>query len=343
MERVQFQQEQMLAELKDLVDKDLFTKAETKEIMKKRTAFERALVRRVAKKADFLRYAAYEMNLEQLRRKRVERLRRFKADVGLWVQYIEVAKREGAHTLVGRVAARAIQMHPTVPALYVLAAGHELEGGSPSAARALLQRGLRLCGDSVELWREWVRMELGFIESLRRRWGVLGLEQKGKEREHEAGDGEEARAAILRGGIAKSVIASAAQALGTMELFDALIALLHTFPLTDGEGLADELLEQVYGLLRTTRPRDPLAARVLADRFLGKEVDVSGVQAANEEMIRLCGDGGEEMFGAYVSFAAALGNRVMDDSLRLYLVSSLRRLIAQYPNSVNLREGLLKF
>lgn len=41
--------------------------------MKKRTAFETALVRRVAKKADFLRYASYEMGLEQLRRKRVER------------------------------------------------------------------------------------------------------------------------------------------------------------------------------------------------------------------------------------------------------------------------------
>lgn len=42
--------------------------------MKKRTAFETALVRRVARKADFLRYAAYEMNLEALRKKRVARL-----------------------------------------------------------------------------------------------------------------------------------------------------------------------------------------------------------------------------------------------------------------------------
>jgi hypothetical protein len=89
----------MLAELKDLVQKGLFTavsfellrlispleitetysfvQAETKQIMKKRTAFETALVRRVAKKSDFVRYAAYEMGLEQLRRKRVERLRAY--------------------------------------------------------------------------------------------------------------------------------------------------------------------------------------------------------------------------------------------------------------------------
>jgi U3 small nucleolar RNA-associated protein 6 len=88
----------MLAELKDLVQKGLFTavsfyttqfpplsietaeiynfaQAETKQIMKKRTVFEMALVRRVAKKSDFVRYAAYEMSLEQLRRKRLERLR----------------------------------------------------------------------------------------------------------------------------------------------------------------------------------------------------------------------------------------------------------------------------
>ena len=42
--------------------------------MKKRTAFETTLVRRIAKKNDYLRYAAYEMSLEALRKKRVERL-----------------------------------------------------------------------------------------------------------------------------------------------------------------------------------------------------------------------------------------------------------------------------
>lgn len=42
--------------------------------MKKRTAFETTLVRRVARKADFLRYITYEMSLEQLRRKRIARL-----------------------------------------------------------------------------------------------------------------------------------------------------------------------------------------------------------------------------------------------------------------------------
>lgn len=42
--------------------------------MKRRTSYETALVRRVAKKGDFLRYISYEMGLEQLRRKRIERM-----------------------------------------------------------------------------------------------------------------------------------------------------------------------------------------------------------------------------------------------------------------------------
>lgn len=33
-------------------------------------------------------------------------LRKFKSDVGLWTQYIHVAKREGARALVGRITAR---------------------------------------------------------------------------------------------------------------------------------------------------------------------------------------------------------------------------------------------
>ena len=47
---------------------------EAKLIMKKRREFEMALVRRVARKCDFLRYAAYEMDLERLRRKRAEKI-----------------------------------------------------------------------------------------------------------------------------------------------------------------------------------------------------------------------------------------------------------------------------
>lgn len=33
-------------------------------------------------------------------------LKKFKADVGLWIQYIQLAKRQKARSLVGRITAR---------------------------------------------------------------------------------------------------------------------------------------------------------------------------------------------------------------------------------------------
>lgn len=96
------------------------------------------------------------------------------------------------------------------------------------------------------MWREYVRMELGFIESLRRRWDVLGIkvsqEAMGKgpkepakeiegdmdtegrvsgdreaEPEHmdvdrlDGDEGDSARKEIMEGAIVKSVISSAVE------------------------------------------------------------------------------------------------------------------------------------
>jgi U3 small nucleolar RNA-associated protein 6 len=122
---------------------------------------------------------------------------KFKSDVGLWVQYIEVAKREKADALVGRIIARwvlicrqhvvaycgdrALQLHPQESGLYIMGAAHELDQMSATGARTLLQRGIRINGDSMDLWKEYVKMEMGFIERLRRRWEVLGVEIEDEE------------------------------------------------------------------------------------------------------------------------------------------------------------------
>jgi U3 small nucleolar RNA-associated protein 6 len=251
--------------------------------VKKRTAFETALVRRIARKGDFLRYVAYEMQLEALRKRRLARLSvcapsrppgimadlraarraaqgprhglglcaRPPAVPDLRARAEEVRRGRRAlarvHTLrqargrararraphgkvrrhtpscvcapAERGAHRALQLHPNTPALYILAAAHELEHLSPAAARTLLQRGLRLNAESVPLWAEYVKMELGFAESLRRRWAVLGISTGGAA--GEAGreqvdtdldaqaEADLARQEILKGAIAKSAIASA--------------------------------------------------------------------------------------------------------------------------------------
>ncbi|THV06741.1 hypothetical protein K435DRAFT_743269 [Dendrothele bispora CBS 962.96] len=287
MERVQFEQEQMLDELKDLVEKKLFTVKETKQILKQRTQYEAALVRRVAKKADFLRYAQYEMSLEQLRRKRAERLKiksspqtisdyalvrrqfniferalkRFKSDVGLWIEYISLAKKEGARTLVGRITARALQLHPNVPALYILAASHELDHLSPSSARSLLQRGIRMNGESVEMWREYVKMELGFMESMRRRWETLGI------------SGESSAQEVMAGAVVTAVISKAVQALDNKQLVLELDELITSFPMPDR--VRQSLLQHLY------RQAPVHAARLIVER----SPNVEGVAQAHELIV----------------------------------------------------------
>ncbi|KAK7035217.1 U3 snoRNP protein [Paramarasmius palmivorus] len=392
MERVQFQQEQMLDELKDLVEKKLFTVKETKQIIKQRTAFENALIRRVAKKADFLRYAQYEMNLELLRRKRLERakvppgpatvsdyalvrrqfhiferaLKRFKSDVGLWTQYIQVAQKEGARSLVGRITARALQLHPNVPSLYIIAAQHELSHLSPSTARSLLQRGIRMNPESIEIWREYVKMELGFIESLRRRWDVLGIKNgKGKEKErlldiNDGSDAEDitmleegpsldegiaARQEILDGVIVKTVISSAVQALPKIELFESLNGLINEYP--SPTELRESLLTHLDGLLRATMPEHPQAIRILSTRLLrpglvGERL-IEGVKGANTMMLSSAKNSGkEETLQVYSYFVMDQCHSLIDDDLKLYLVSSLKALIHTHRTSPSLLSTHIK-
>jgi U3 small nucleolar RNA-associated protein 6 len=93
------------------------------------------------------------------------------------------------------------------------------------AARVLLQRGLRLNADCVDMWREYVRLELGFVEALRRRWDVLGIslgddddpspdrETQGElvDRAEEEAMGDTARRAIMDGAIVRQAIDGAAK------------------------------------------------------------------------------------------------------------------------------------
>jgi len=252
-----------------------------------------------------------------------------------WIQYIKLAQREGARTLVGRICARAIQLHPGTPSLYILAASHELKiGHSPSAARVLLQRGVRMNKDSVEMWREWVRLEMGFIESLRRRWEVLGImegpstisaggrtREKGEgsgstqdicsedkdvegqtefeklaERGTDAGAG--ARKEIMNGAIVKTVISSAAEALPTMALFEELERVVEEHPAETG--LRTNVLGHLYDVVRSNLPGDARAGKMLAGRYVkGVTTDFCCSEAV--EAVRLA----NEEFLASVSAGGA--------------------------------------
>ncbi|RKP26415.1 U3 small nucleolar RNA-associated protein 6-domain-containing protein [Syncephalis pseudoplumigaleata] len=197
--------EDMVPELEDLEERNVISKSERVSIIKRRTRFEYAIKRRQPHKLDFLRYIEYEDNLDKLIRERRSRLElkggkagklsrgdysgqqrvckiyeravnRFHGDVKLWLQYVEYLKQKKATRVLSKTLARALQLHPTKPMLWIYAAAWEFEdNGSIVAARAMMQRGLRFNADSKELWVEYFRLELAYMEMIRRRRIVLGI------------------------------------------------------------------------------------------------------------------------------------------------------------------------
>lgn len=135
------------------------------------------------------------MNLDSLRRRRVKRLgvkvlnhagqrriffilergtKKFPGDLGLWMQYLNFAKKQKANKKVQGILTRVVRLHPTKAEVWVLAAGWAVEGGDVQEARGLLQRGVRFCGGQGGIWVEWGRVEMGWIGKIARRREILG-------------------------------------------------------------------------------------------------------------------------------------------------------------------------
>lgn len=329
MERVHFEQEHFLSDLKQLVQKEILTPKEAKTVLHRRSELERALVRRVPHKSDFLRYIDYERSLDKLCRIRATKtntkaphtrqfhiferaLKKFKDDVGLWIQYIQLAENHGARSLVSRISARAIQLHPTYAPFYILAAAHELENGSPAAARTLLQRGIRLNETSIDLWREYVKMELVFVENLRRRWAVLGIPDT---------DNSE----VLDGAIVRSVMDNAFKGRSTLS-FDVLPLTKEAIPTLDlfhalEPVLADSpLASHLHALLdKFLLPHSSDALRIFLARTVRHDMDqlelVDAMKLASDKMVYCVAHGGPEISNVVSEFIEEWLASEMDASL----------------------------
>lgn len=199
-----------------------------------------------------------------------------------------------------------------------------------------------------------MRMELGFIESLRRRWDVLGIDEKGKKKavdddpserimghggeaqdismedDLDAYEGDEGRAArlqIMDGGIVKSVISSAALAIPKIALFESLKDLISSYP--SPKKLCQSLLAHLYEVLNHTLPKHPQAILLLASRFLESQGEefVEGLRLANEELLTRVKDNDQEAFlEVYANFIEGWFLKLVDDDL-VRLMASLTSLI----------------
>lgn len=203
--RTRFLLEQSVVELDDLQNKGLFDRKEITMIMRRRTDFEHRIQGRGGTPRDFLKYAEFEINLENLRLKRFRRLslaglvdvkpsisdwagfkrivfifdraiRKFPADLDIWTKYILFAKEKDAIKIVFRVYAKLLQMQPRNVDAWISAAKYEFESNANAkGARDLFQRALRLNPESEKLWLTYAQFELTYVSKLLARRKVMGL------------------------------------------------------------------------------------------------------------------------------------------------------------------------
>jgi len=171
---------------------------EISSIAAKRSDFEHLLNARGSQPSDYARYVEYEMNLDSLRRKRVKRkglkatahtgtrriffildrgTRKFHGDVGLWMQYLEFARKERANKKLVRILTDVLRMHPTKAELWIYAARYAMDVQADiEAARSYMQRGLRFCKNSKNMYLEYSRLEMQYIAKIAARRRILGLD-----------------------------------------------------------------------------------------------------------------------------------------------------------------------
>eukprot|EP00696_Hemimastix_kukwesjijk_P013348 gnl/Hemi2/26716_TR8982_c0_g1_i1.p1 gnl/Hemi2/26716_TR8982_c0_g1~~gnl/Hemi2/26716_TR8982_c0_g1_i1.p1 ORF type:complete len:568 (-),score=158.37 gnl/Hemi2/26716_TR8982_c0_g1_i1:47-1750(-) len=195
---VQKAMEQMLPELEDLQKKGIFSKPEIQAIIEKRRNFEYRVCGRMAAASDFLAHAKYEIALDAVRAKKRKKLdikkssisdhagqrrihfifaralRRLHADVSMWKAYLSYAIQAKSNNQLGRIFAKALQLHPNHASLWEMAATWELRGHhNIAAARSNLQRGLRVLKTSARLWHAYFKLELDYLAKLTARRAIM--------------------------------------------------------------------------------------------------------------------------------------------------------------------------
>ncbi|KAJ4291160.1 U3 snoRNP protein [Kalmusia sp. IMI 367209] len=196
-DKARFFLEQSAEELNELERKEIFSREEISSIAKKRSDFEHIVNARGVQPSDWLRYIEFEKNVDALRRKRIKRLgvryrgsgqrtiyslynrgtRKFSGDLALWMQYIEFARKDKAFKRLNEIFTQVVRLHPTKSELWIYAANYFMESQADiTDARSYMQRGLRFCKNSEQLWLEYAKLETIYIGKIAGRRKILGLD-----------------------------------------------------------------------------------------------------------------------------------------------------------------------
>ena len=203
-ELVQRNLELSLADLEPMETSGLCSQQEAIQIIQKRRNYEYKLLRKPPRKADYLSYIQYEVYLYLLFSKRknlhtdrskstpygkllysanrihilfTRLLRRFKADLRIWLQYADFCKRIRHYSRLSKCITKAVRLHPRCPGLWTLGAWTALTFDCDThAARVLLLSGLRVLPDNQHLWLELCRLEILHTYKIKKRKTMLKLD-----------------------------------------------------------------------------------------------------------------------------------------------------------------------
>jgi U3 small nucleolar RNA-associated protein 6 len=150
------------------------------------------------------------MNLESLRQKRIKRLgvknpghsgqrriffildrgtRKFKNDLGLWMQYIEYARSQKSTKKLSQIFTSVLRLHPAKPELWIYAARHAVDDNADmTSARSYMQRGLRFNKHEKLLWVEYAKLEMIYVAKILARQQILGLHEERAPKKHDTDD-----------------------------------------------------------------------------------------------------------------------------------------------------------
>ncbi|XP_069785730.1 U3 small nucleolar RNA-associated protein 6 homolog [Narcine bancroftii] len=281
-ELVQRALEEQLPVLEQLERAGLVSSAERRMVIKKITALEHKVHRRVLSKENFINYIQYEINFLELVKKRRVRtgyhfkkeeieyavvnwvhglfqraLSRWKGDIQLWLSHIAFCKKWNAKFKLSKVFSAMLAIHPDKPALWIMAAKWEMEDKlSSENARHLFLRALRFHPESQKLYQEYFRMELMHAEKIQKEKEIL---KKAKLELDDAAGPEE----IISGELARVVYKNAIQKIsGNVEFHLSFwnIAVLFQF--------AQKLQEEILSDLQSLNPHQTQTWDFMARREL---------------------------------------------------------------------------
>ncbi|KAM6474367.1 U3 small nucleolar RNA-associated protein 6 homolog [Liasis olivaceus] len=350
-ERIEQRVEDRIPELEQLERVGLFTRKEVRAVIKKVSALEYKIQRRVLHKKDFISYIQYEINLLELIKTRrlrigysfkkeeieysiVRRIHgifkrattKWKEDLQLWLSHVAFCKKWNKKIQLSKVFSSMLALHPNKPALWIMAAKWEMEDRlSSESARQLFLRALRFHPESPKLYQEYFRMELMHAEKQRKEKKEF---EQAKIDLGEFSFSED----ILNAELARIVYRNAVQKIKGAEFALSLLSIAKLFDFT--QDLQKEILEN----LQAAYDKDPLVWDFMARRELEMESQPSSEHKSKQSKAL---DVARKEERCCTVFEEAITQLPTEEMWKCYVTFSLERCNRK-TNSEDLRQKRLE-